>query len=52
MNLSVGGALGRFTCGVALPFAQVVCTGKLAKFEAFADRGTFTVHDDTTVAST
>jgi len=52
VNFVWGGALGRFTRGVALPFAHVVCTGKSAKVEAFADRGTFTVHDDTTVAST
>jgi hypothetical protein len=47
-----GGALGRCTRGVLPPFAQVTATGKVPKAEASADRGTSTLHVETTVAVT
>ena len=46
------GAIGRCTCGVVPPLAQLTDTGIVAKIEASADRGTSTLHVETTVAVT
>jgi len=46
------GAIGRCTRGVILPRAQVSSTGMVANAEASADRGTSTLHVETTSAVT
>ena len=46
------GAIGRCTRGVVPRRAQVTDTGMVAKVEASADRGTSTLHVETTVAVT
>ena len=46
------GAIGRCTRGVVAPRAQVTSIGMVAKVEASADRGTSTLHVETTVAVT
>jgi hypothetical protein len=46
------GAIGRCTRGAVPRLAQVTATGIVGKVEASADRGTSTLHVETTVAVT
>jgi hypothetical protein len=52
ISLRGGGAVGRSTRGVALPFAQITDTGIVANVVIAADCGTSTLQVETTVAVT